>query len=99
VPTERAGAELPTIAERLKNPVVGSVRLWGEVHEHEYGWRAELAYPDRLYVPSRPGERSAAIEMAEQLRSYGVPVEVLDVSVQIDDLLADPPVHLRPSRG
>ena len=27
---------------------VGTVALWGRVIEHERGWRAEFAYPDRL---------------------------------------------------
>ena len=27
---------------------VGTVALWGRVMEHERGWRAEFAYPDRL---------------------------------------------------
>lgn len=25
--------------------VTGTVELWGTVHEHDYGWRAEYAYP------------------------------------------------------
>jgi hypothetical protein len=29
-------------------PVVGTVSLWGRVVEHERGWRAAFAYPDRL---------------------------------------------------
>lgn len=29
-------------------PVVGRVSLWGRTIEHERGWRARFAYPDRL---------------------------------------------------
>jgi hypothetical protein len=29
-------------------PVVGTVSLWGRVIQHERGWRAQFAYPDRL---------------------------------------------------
>jgi hypothetical protein len=29
-------------------PVIGTVSMWGRIVEHEHGWRAEHAYPDRL---------------------------------------------------
>jgi hypothetical protein len=29
-------------------PVIGTVSMWGRIVEHERGWRAEHAYPDRL---------------------------------------------------
>jgi hypothetical protein len=57
-------------------PVIGQVSLWGDIVECERGWRASLAYPARLYVPSVcPG----AEETAADLEDYGVPVAVLDV--------------------
>jgi hypothetical protein len=36
------GADLPLVS------VVGHVALWGRVVEHEHGWRATFAYPQRL---------------------------------------------------
>lgn len=37
------------ILRRTKNPaVLGRVALWGRVVEHEYGFRAQFAYPQRL---------------------------------------------------
>jgi hypothetical protein len=58
--------------------VIGQVRLWGKVIECERGWRAALAYPERLYVPMRPADERArrrSAEIAAGLRDYGVPVE------------------------
>lgn len=49
--------------------VLGRVLLWGKVVECERGWRAERAYPERLYV----NEPTAA----EGLGDYGVPVAAL----------------------
>jgi hypothetical protein len=61
--------------------VLGRVRLWGKVIECERGWRAERAYPERLYVPGRLGaEREArnnALEIVAGLRDYGVRVSLL----------------------
>lgn len=53
--------------------VVGVVRLWGAVFEGARGWRAELAYPERLWVPQVP----ATDEIARLLGVYGVPVTPL----------------------
>jgi hypothetical protein len=50
--------------------VFGTVALWGRVIEHEHGYRAEFAYPQRLYV--------ADAGLAQGLaRAYGCEVEVL----------------------
>jgi hypothetical protein len=56
---ERAAAYL---SKRVRDPhewahhstqiVVGTVELWGDVVEHEHGWRAKYARPSELYVPS-----------------------------------------------
>jgi hypothetical protein len=35
----------------VMNPVLGQVALWGNVVEHERGYRAAFAYPTRLLVP------------------------------------------------
>lgn len=32
--------------------VWGRVSIWGSMIEHEYGWRAEFAYPYEVFVPS-----------------------------------------------
>jgi hypothetical protein len=58
---------------------VGLTLLWGAVFEGADGWRAELAYPERLWVPHTPG----AEEIAEMLRIYGVPVETIAAPVGI----------------
>lgn len=58
--------------------VVGEVALWGHFVEHQFGWRAEYAYPQRLYViePWNPTD-DRAVKLAESLlEQYGVPVEV-----------------------
>ncbi|HEY2355376.1 MAG TPA: hypothetical protein VGH79_10810 [Gaiellaceae bacterium] len=57
--------------------VIGSVSLWGPVVECEHGWRAGLAYPRELFVPSLKQDPA---ETAAALADYGVPVEVLDAS-------------------
>jgi len=39
----------PDLLRRTRDPaVVGTVALWGRVIEHEHGYRAEFAYPQRL---------------------------------------------------
>lgn len=39
----------PDVLRRTRDPaVLGRVALWGRVLEHELGYRAELAYPQRL---------------------------------------------------
>jgi hypothetical protein len=60
--------------------VLGRVRLWGKVIECEHGWRAEHAYPERIYVPTRLNPTQAvdkAQAIAAGLRDYGVPVSLL----------------------
>jgi hypothetical protein len=58
--------------------VLGRVALWGTVVECERGFRASHAYPVALYVPLGRGNGSAqrALELAEGLSRYGVPVEL-----------------------
>ncbi len=57
--------------------VVGVAALWGDVFEGVGGWRAALAYPERLWVP----DLAEAEEIARQLRVYGVPVETIAAPV------------------
>jgi hypothetical protein len=61
-------------------PVAGRVSLWGVIHEHEYGWRASLAYPEHLYLPKRAGQRCDAERISAGLERYGAPVELLTVT-------------------
>ena len=50
--------------------VAGEVSLWGNIVQHERGWRASFAYPRHLYVFTDDPM------IAETLRErYGVPVE------------------------
>lgn len=37
--------------------VVGRVSLWGRMVQAQRGWRAELGYPERIYVPATSGSR------------------------------------------
>jgi len=54
--------------------VLGEVRLWGRVFEHQLGWRAEWAYPVGLF---RTWERSLDDRMERLLERYGIePLEV-----------------------
>ena len=54
--------------------VVGEVSLWGGVIPAEWGYRAQLAYPKRLFVPYE-GWR-----LAKPLRErYGVPVKLANI--------------------
>jgi hypothetical protein len=58
--------------------VVGLVGLWGRVVECERGWRAEFAYPLRLYAAVSGESRDRADEgLAAALAAYGCEVEVL----------------------
>jgi hypothetical protein len=58
--------------------VVGEVSLWGTVIECEHGYRASLAYPRRIYVPS-DGAHWDWEKVADDLSAYRVPVEPLPV--------------------
>lgn len=59
---------------------IGRVSLWGSVIEAERGWRAQMAYPERLFVPARGWlERRRARQAAQGLRSYRVAVDPLPV--------------------
>jgi hypothetical protein len=73
-------------ATRLR--AVGLVSLWGDVVEHERGWRASHAYPYHLWLPVQSlgdgtvdGWRPTALDLAD----YGVPVEVVEAS-GVEDL-------------
>jgi hypothetical protein len=60
--------------------VIGRVSLWGRVLACPRGWRAQFAYPERIYVPMEAGEVSVSKpveEVALALGAYGVPVEIV----------------------
>jgi hypothetical protein len=53
--------------------VYGEVSLWGRVVVHEHGYRAECAYPKRIYVPTRyQGGRDVVNALR---RTYGIEVQ------------------------
>jgi hypothetical protein len=57
--------------------VIGQVALWGRVIEGDGGWRAEHAYPVRIWVPlaRTNGHEAPAMEVLLGLERYGVPLE------------------------
>jgi hypothetical protein len=65
---------------RVAARVIGLVSLWGRVVASPRGWRAEFAYPARIYVPvdsKELADPSGVEEMALSLADYGVPVEIV----------------------
>jgi hypothetical protein len=53
--------------------VLGEVKLWGTIVEATSGFRAEFAYPSRLFLPYERWQ------LAKSLRErYGVPVRLLN---------------------
>jgi hypothetical protein len=76
---------------------VGLVALWGGVIECEWGWRAELGYPRRLFVPTgvrhfrrtrRGVDSFDSLRLAAELEAlYGVSTRVTP-SVRPEALLA-----------
>lgn len=55
--------------------VIGEVKLWGKVIEHEDGYRAQYAYPARLILDMM--SRMMAGELSD---AYGVPVAIANSS-------------------
>jgi len=56
--------------------VVGEVSLWGKLIPGSKGYRAQFAYPRRLFVIQRTADWDQS-EAAEALSIYGVPVETI----------------------
>jgi hypothetical protein len=56
--------------------VVGEVSLWGKLIPGSKGYRAQYAYPRRLFVIQRTADWDQS-EAAEALSVYGVPVETI----------------------
>jgi hypothetical protein len=66
---------------------IGRVSLWGTVVEGPWGWRAALAYPERLFVPGRGRRgRHRARRLASALTAYRVPVGWLEIEEHADVL-------------
>jgi hypothetical protein len=55
--------------------IVGRVACWGKVIPGTQGWRAEYAYPDKLFVPFEFA-RKLARPVAD---TYGVPVQLMNL--------------------
>ena len=51
--------------------VIGEVALWGKVIEHRYGWRAQYAYPLRLWSDVPEAAQLAAFEVPVGPRAEG----------------------------
>ncbi len=75
--------------------VVGRVSLWGTVIECAGGWRASLAYPSTIFVPTARGTRRPRVgrlraprrpveEIALGLADYAVPVEIVDCATRAE---------------
>jgi len=82
----------------LESPlVVGEVSLWGKVIPAELGFRAELAYPRRLWVVNESvatlgGLPDAPLALADR---YGIPVEPRDATWAVSEEAVNP-WHLEP---
>jgi hypothetical protein len=111
LPGERCGCgvyaaiDLPTLKELvqpdLESPlVVGEVSLWGKVIPAELGFRAELAYPRRLWVvndsgATLDGRTDAPLSLTDR---YGIPVEPCDATWAVSEEAVNP-WHLEPRVG
>lgn len=86
-----AAADLATAVHYLTTPcwegdgllrVLGRVALWGDLVEHDRGWRGAQAYPTALYVPFRPQLALLAEEIALGLTDYHVPVQLVETTTR-----------------
>jgi hypothetical protein len=75
-----SGCEMVPVTPDYVHRVVGQVDLWGRVIDCSQGYRAEIAYPAHLWLPTRrPDGKDFDVEAAAlDLLAYGVPVELLD---------------------
>jgi hypothetical protein len=83
---------------RARHRVLGRVRLWGTVVETEFGWRASHVYPAHIYVPTHraDGRRVEAENVALELTSYGVPVEIVSGGLEDDSAIGIEAGHASP---
>src|SRR5438105_11494452 len=61
--------------------IMAQVALWGRVIVHEYGYRAEFAYPQALYVPThrRNGRDRIAKHYRTLAQAYAIEVYPLSI--------------------
>lgn len=65
--------------------ILGEVYHWGKVIEHSRGYRAQYAYPKKLYVKLENGSRHPK-ELYEYVAwTYGVPIEFVDTELLLID--------------
>lgn len=57
------------------NVIYGEVYLWGDVLICDYGYRAEIAYPKRLFIRATAETRNTKKVRAGLIKSYGIPVD------------------------
>lgn len=92
------------LLRRARNPaVLGTVALWGRVVEHEHGYRAAFAYPQRLMLvchlcfwqwgPERSSPDAVAVLRGGRL------VPLCDGHVELSDRYGYPTRHLVPVQG
>src|ERR1035441_3285504 len=57
----------------------GEVYLWGTVVEHEFGWRAQFAYPKTLFLPSNliPSDTKEMESRLEALAAYSTDIFIV----------------------
>lgn len=94
-----AAVNLPTLKELLQpnldSPlVVGEVALWGRVIPAELGFRAELAYPRRLWVVRESLSPQAEDTTNLLAETYRVPVEACDAAWAVVEEAVNP--HIEP---
>ena len=65
---------LDHVLVRFRCAVYGEVYLWGKVVEHEYGWRAQYAYPKTLILNVEAGSRVG--DSLEGLTAYGADIYI-----------------------
>ena len=63
----------------------GEVCLWGTVVEHEFGYRAQFAYPKNFVLPldTLPFSFSAIQAQLSELIAYSIPIFVSDANWNI----------------
>jgi len=84
---------IPGIHEAL-GPVYGEVALWGKVIAHEYGYRAEYAWPIRVFfsvpMPGFPIPPSTRNELRAIADNYGCEVIIGGQAPQLDESETEP---------
>jgi len=75
-------------------PVYGEVALWGKVIAHEHGYRAEYAWPIRVFLPvPMPGfpiPQNTRNELRAIADNYGCEVIIGAKTPQLDESETEP---------